>query len=542
MRKTHLYTCALLLALAGRGDGQTRIDLRTQSKGTDILGHIENTASPHTAEGIRAEAKQGSGSKFQMFAGSATQTGGIAVYDTSGALVAADCTITGAALSCGEGQQISTVVLPELSMNGTSAFVIHGAPEQNGDGCIVLAGQPAPGQVLRATGTTMMDDDWRTCVMMEWTAQPPVSDLSQIATRRYADLQEIPAAFTPAAHAASHQHGGTDEVGSAIPAPHTVVKAGGLGMIAGGWLPAPNETEKGGVVAKDCGAAGQFVQSINSDASITCGTPPGGGGTGGVMSVGLSMPRGFAVTGSPVTGSGILTAGYAPLGSAYVLQEEFISNTTTAGIIFGTAGGYGLQNINGTNGWAYVGTDSGAVGVIELRSGATTGNDALFNIAWHPGSGSAPFPPMSETTSGYAWETRVRLVDLTNNTAGAGLLRASNGTPLTGQGLSFHVTNSGTPGTWQCRISNASSNTTFDSGVAATTNWTTLKIAVVSSTQVEYYINGTKVGCFSVGGVDGCMAVTEGYIPVYKLGPAWQSKTNEDAAKALQLDAWRFIQ
>lgn len=39
--------------------------------------------------------------------------------------------------------------------------------------------------------------------------------------------------------------------------------------------------------------------------------PIGGGGTGSVESVGLSMPTGFSVTGSPVTSSGTLSVGFA---------------------------------------------------------------------------------------------------------------------------------------------------------------------------------------------------------------------------------------
>lgn len=39
--------------------------------------------------------------------------------------------------------------------------------------------------------------------------------------------------------------------------------------------------------------------------------PIGGGGGGGVSSVGLALPSDFTVTGSPVTGSGVLTAAWA---------------------------------------------------------------------------------------------------------------------------------------------------------------------------------------------------------------------------------------
>lgn len=259
----NLHRIAVLLVVTvGPGTGQTRIDLRSQGRGL-------------TADGVAGDARHGGPGKFQMFGGVATQNGGIAVYDATGNLIAADCAISAGSLSCGEGNGISTIVLPELSINGSNAFVIHGAPEQPADGCIVLKGQPSDGQVLRATGNTLFDDDGRTCVVMEWAASA-LTNLNQIPTRRYVDLQEIPTAFVPTAHADTHRHGGADEVGSATPAPHALVKAGSTGLLASGWLPSPGAAAKGGVLAAACGTSGQFVQSINTDGSITCATPPGG--------------------------------------------------------------------------------------------------------------------------------------------------------------------------------------------------------------------------------------------------------------------------
>ena len=45
-------------------------------------------------------------------------------------------------------------------------------------------------------------------------------------------------ALASGSHAPTHQHGGADEVGSAIPAANEIPKAGAGGALAEGWLPA----------------------------------------------------------------------------------------------------------------------------------------------------------------------------------------------------------------------------------------------------------------------------------------------------------------
>jgi hypothetical protein len=62
----------------------------------------------------------------------------------------------------------------------------------------------------------------------------------------------------------------------------------------------------------DCGG-GNYAQAIDASGNLTCGTPPGGT----VTSVGLSMPSQFAVTGSPVTSAGTLTAAWNNVGLHY---------------------------------------------------------------------------------------------------------------------------------------------------------------------------------------------------------------------------------
>lgn len=64
------------------------------------------------------------------------------------------------------------------------------------------------------------------------------SNITQIATRNYSDLQNIPSTFNPSAHAASHQHNGSDEVATATPSANAIPKAGSSGTLNDNWLSA----------------------------------------------------------------------------------------------------------------------------------------------------------------------------------------------------------------------------------------------------------------------------------------------------------------
>lgn len=49
------------------------------------------------------------------------------------------------------------------------------------------------------------------------------------------------------------------------------------GTLSGARLPFPAATILGGIFSKDCTSGGQFVQVLNTDGSVTCATPAGGG-------------------------------------------------------------------------------------------------------------------------------------------------------------------------------------------------------------------------------------------------------------------------
>jgi hypothetical protein len=76
-------------------------------------------------------------------------------------------------------------------------------------------------------------------------------------------------ARTPLAHAASHKHGGSDEIAAATPAANAIPKAGAASTIADGWLSS--------VISR-------------------------------ITSIALSLPSIFSVSGSPLTANGTLSA------------------------------------------------------------------------------------------------------------------------------------------------------------------------------------------------------------------------------------------
>jgi hypothetical protein len=65
-----------------------------------------------------------------------------------------------------------------------------------------------------------------------------------ITSLTWAKLTGVPSAFVPSAHAPSHQHGGADEIATAVPAPNAIPKADATGKLAGGWLPGGSASTK----------------------------------------------------------------------------------------------------------------------------------------------------------------------------------------------------------------------------------------------------------------------------------------------------------
>ena len=122
----------------------------------------------------------------------------------------------------------------------------------------VTIASPSTGQVLRWNGSAWVN--------------------AQLA---YSELGGVPSTFAPSSHAASHRHGGSDEVATATPAANAIPKANGSGKL-NSWV----------------------------DATVS--------------SVGLTIAPGAAaglltVSGSPVTSSGSITVDLQNVGSSHAL-------------------------------------------------------------------------------------------------------------------------------------------------------------------------------------------------------------------------------
>lgn len=91
-------------------------------------------------------------------------------------------------------------------------------------------------------------------------------------------------------------------------------------------------------------------------------SPIGGGGTGSVESVGLSMPTGFSVTGSPVTSSGTLAVGFA---SGYSLPPTSKQAQWDAAYSWGDHSQEGYATQNWVNAKGYT-TNTGTVTSVRM--------------------------------------------------------------------------------------------------------------------------------------------------------------------------------
>jgi hypothetical protein len=96
------------------------------------------------------------------------------------------------------------------------------------------------------------------------------------------------------------------------------------GQIPGSWLGTTSTTAAQGNLAEYLSNKNQPLGYCGLDGSgkVPAAQLPGTVGTGTVTSVALSMPSQFAVTGSPVTTSGTLSAAWAPVVDLYWLGNK----------------------------------------------------------------------------------------------------------------------------------------------------------------------------------------------------------------------------
>lgn len=111
---------------------------------------------------------------------------------------------------------------------------------------------------------------------------------SWITSLAWAKLTGIPSTFAPSAHAASHQNGGSDEVGTSTPAANAIPKAGVGGTLAAGWIPTLNQNTTGTAAAlaangTNC-STGSYAKGVDASGNAEGCTPLATVATSGLAS------------------------------------------------------------------------------------------------------------------------------------------------------------------------------------------------------------------------------------------------------------------
>lgn len=184
----------------------------------------------------------------------------------------------------------------------------------------------------------------------------------------------------------------------------------------------------------------------------------GGGGGGAVVSVGLSMPAIFTVTGSPVTTSGTLTAtangtsGGVPYFNASNTMASSAALTANLPVIGGGAGGAPSVGTRSGNTTAFVTTTGTQTSTMCVNIDAS-GNH-IANTATCPGAGTSGGVPYYNATTTLA-SSGVLTANLPVIGGGAGSA-PSVGT-RSGNTTAF-VTTTGSQTAWNCAKIDASGN------------------------------------------------------------------------------------
>jgi hypothetical protein len=283
-------------------------------------------------------------------------------------------------------------------------------------------------------------------------------------------------------------------------------------VIGGGAATAPSTITTGtGVVTAlgvNTGSAGAMVLFNGALGTPTSGTltnatglplttgvtgtlPIANGGTGVATLTGLALGNGTSAF-TPVT----TTAGlYGAVGDLFVdhtvatINEDFIGGTNADGSVGSL--GWRLNTISGTNSTAYVAGGTSNPGQFQFACGASSGNAGSMSL-----TGSAVMPLV---ISSQQFEIRItfKLNQTTLTRFRLGLMNDQSSV-VAGRGEWMRYDTSSGDTNFMFVVADGSGETAVSSGVAADTNWHTLRIRSITPGSYIYGMSiSTSGGSFS---------------------------------------------
>jgi len=238
-------------------------------------------------------------------------------------------------------------------------------------------------------------------------------------------------ARTPTAHAASHQHGGADEVGTVTPGANGIPKADGTGKLAAGWVPTLNQDTTGNAATATLAttaSAGDSATAFFSSGTVEAARLPDLSGLNGAVT--------DAQVPNTITVDQATTATTATTANGVAANSVALGPDTTGGYAGSSTEGGAADNGDSATGFFPIGS-------VEVAHGGT-GSTSLAAHGVVIGNGTSAVAVTAAGTTGQVLTSNGASADPTFQAVSAaapflgggaddadtGLLRGSNGVDL----------------------------------------------------------------------------------------------------------------